>query len=196
MGAGRHVLAAERHDALQHAVELHARRADSRRLSGSEGADRLQQGAVADVRALGLLPGQHVPREVVGRRGDGAQADELPRTLPALRQRDAELQGFAAAVSRADAAAPQRSLRHAVGPDTRPPVLAGRRPLLRDAGADRRGSRSAHQAGAARVRRLRARATRPSCRRGPKSSSAKSRPGTTPRRRSGARSTALSRPTR
>ena len=60
-----------------------------------------------------LLPGQHVPREVGGRRRDGAQADELPRTLPALRQRDAELQGFAAAVSRADAAAPQRSVRRA-----------------------------------------------------------------------------------
>ena len=42
-------------------VELHARCVDSRRLSGSEGADRVQQGAVADVRALGLLPGQHVP---------------------------------------------------------------------------------------------------------------------------------------
>ena len=35
-----------------------------RRLRRSQGADRLQQGAVADVRPLATLPRQHVPREV------------------------------------------------------------------------------------------------------------------------------------
>ena len=77
---------------------------------GSEGADRLQQGAVGDVRALGLLPGQHVPREVVGRRGDGPQADELPRHITCSYGSEMrQLPRPAAALSRADAAAPQRS---------------------------------------------------------------------------------------
>ena len=58
-------------------------------------------------------------------------------------------------VSRADAAASQRSLRRAVGTDARPAVLAGRCALLRDAGADRRRSRAADSAGAARLRRFR-----------------------------------------
>jgi threonyl-tRNA synthetase len=66
------------HDALQHAVELHARCVDSRRLPGSESADRVQQGAVADVRSLGLLPGQHVPREVV----DGEEMGLKPMNCP------------------------------------------------------------------------------------------------------------------
>ena len=47
----------------------------------------------------------------------------------------------------------------AVRPHPRPAVLAGRRPLLRDAGADRRRSRADAAAGAARVRRLRPDAT-------------------------------------
>ena len=42
-----------------------------------------------------------------------------------------------------------------VGPDARPPVLAGRRALLRDAGADRRRGRAADPPRAARLRRLR-----------------------------------------
>ena len=143
------------HGALQHARQLHARRADSRRLRRGQGADRLQQGAVGDVRPLGALPREHVPREVGRRRGDGPQADELPRPFPALRQRDAQLQGPAAALPRADAAPPQRSLGRAVGPDARPPVLAGRWPLLRDGGADRRRSRGAARADSAGLRRLR-----------------------------------------
>ena len=180
---GRDVLAAQGHGALQHARQLHARRADPGRLRRGQGADHLQQGAVGDVRSLGLLPGQHVPGEVGRRRGDGPQADELPRPLPALRQRDAQLQGSAAALPRADAAAPQRSVGRALRPDARPPVLAGRWPLLRDAGADRRGSRGADRPDPARLRRLRPRATRPSSRRVPRSSSARSPRGTTPRRR-------------
>ena len=156
VGAGRRVLARQGHDALQHARQLHARRALPGRLPGSQDADHLQQGALGDLRPLGALSREHVPREVVRRRGDGAEGDELPRPLPHLRQRDPQLQGPAAALSRADAAAPQRSVGRAVGPDARPPVLAGRRALLRDGVADRRGSRAAAAAGAARLRRLRA----------------------------------------
>ena len=56
VGAGRDVLAREGHDALQHARRLHARRAHPRRLHRGEGADRLQQGAVGDLRPLAALP--------------------------------------------------------------------------------------------------------------------------------------------
>ena len=44
------------HGALQHARQLHARRADPGGLRRGQGADHLQQGAVGDVRPLGLLP--------------------------------------------------------------------------------------------------------------------------------------------
>ena len=54
--------------------------------------------------------------------------------------------------------------------------------LLRHGVADRRGGRASAAAGAARLRRLRARSPRSSCRRGRRSSSARSRRGTTPRR--------------
>ncbi len=66
----------------------------------------------------------------------------------------------AAALPRADAAAPQRGVGRALGPDPRPAVLAGRRPLLRDGVADRRGSRAAAPPRAAGLRRLRPRVQR------------------------------------
>ena len=53
VGAGRGVLARQGHDALQHARELHARRAVPGRLRRGEDAARLQQGAVGDARATG-----------------------------------------------------------------------------------------------------------------------------------------------
>jgi hypothetical protein len=53
VGAGRHLLAAEGHGHLQHARELHARGALPGGLHRGEGADRLQQGAVGDLRATG-----------------------------------------------------------------------------------------------------------------------------------------------
>ena len=155
LGAGRDVLAAQGHAPLQHARQLHARRVDPGRISGSESAHHLQQGAVGDVRALGVLPRQHVSREVGRRRGDGAQADELPRPLSAVRQRDAQLQGPSAALPRADAAPPQRSVRRPVRADARPSVLAGRWALLRHRGADWGRSRSAAGLDSARVWRFR-----------------------------------------
>ncbi len=48
--------------------------------------------------------------EVGRRRGDGTQGHELPRPHAGVRQREAQLQGPAAAPARADAAAPQRGL--------------------------------------------------------------------------------------
>ena len=72
------------------------------------------------------------------------------------RERGAQLPRSADPLPRADAAAPQRGVRRAVGPDPRPPVLAGRCALLRHAGADRRRGRAADRARPARLRRLRA----------------------------------------
>ena len=132
VGAGRHVLAGQGHDALQHARQLHARRALPGRLRRSEDAAHLQQGAVGDVRPLAALPREHVPHRRSRRRRDGAEGDELPRAHSGLRQRDAQLPRPAAALPRADAAAPQRSVRRALRSDPRPPVLAGRCALLRD----------------------------------------------------------------
>ena len=153
---GRHVLARQGHDALQHARRLHAQRAVPGRLPGSEDADHLQQGVVGDVGSLVVLPREHVPRAVVGQRGDGAEVDELPRAFPRLRQRDAQLPRSADAVPRADAAPSQRGVGRAVRAHARPPVLAGRCALLRDGVADRRRSRAAAAARAAGLRRLRA----------------------------------------
>ena len=69
VGAGRGVLAGQGHDALQHARELHARRAVPDRLRRGEDAAHLQQGAVGDLGALGALPAEHVPG--AGLRGRG-----------------------------------------------------------------------------------------------------------------------------
>ena len=71
VGAGRGVLAGQGHDALQHARELHARRAAAERLRRGEDADHLQQGAVGDVRALGALSREHVSRHRLRGRADG-----------------------------------------------------------------------------------------------------------------------------
>ena len=53
-------------------------RAGAGRLHRGEGADRLQQGAVGDVRPLVALPPEHVSGGVRGR-ADGPQGHELPR---------------------------------------------------------------------------------------------------------------------
>ena len=68
---------------------------------------------VGALRALEALSGEHVPHRI-RRRNDERQADELPGTLPHLRERRAQLPRSADSLSRADAAAPQRSIRRAV----------------------------------------------------------------------------------
>ena len=152
------------------------------RLRRGEDAAHLQQGAVGDVRALVALPRRTCSSSSRKARQMSDEGDELPRALPALRERGAQLSRPADPLSRADAAAPQRSVRRAVGPDARPPVLAGRCALLRHAGADRRRSRAAARAGAARLRRLRAAVHGEAVDPARRSSSARSRPGITPRR--------------
>ena len=142
VGAGRDVLAAERDGALQHARQLHAWCPDPGRLHRGEGADRLQQGPLGDVRALAALSREHVPRRV-RRRADGPQGDELPRALPDVRQRGTQLPGPADPLSRADAAPSERGVRRADRADARSAVQPGRRALLRHGVADRRARWSA-----------------------------------------------------
>ncbi len=81
--AGRHLLDRPGHDALQPAERVHARAA-AWRVPGDQDSAPLQQGTVGDLRALGQVQGEHVPR---ARQRDGgarqlAQADELPVALP------------------------------------------------------------------------------------------------------------------
>mgnify|MGYP003694630887 CR=1 FL=1 len=138
VGAGRGVLARQGHDALQHARELHARGAVPGRLRRGEDAARLQQGAVGALRPLGASISQNM--FLIESEGETMSMKPMncPGTFPDLREPDAQLPRSAGALSRADAAAPQRGVGRAVGADPRPPVLAGRRALLR-----RRRSRSA-----------------------------------------------------
>ena len=196
VGAGRRVLARQGHDALQHARELHARRAVPRRLRRGEDAAHLQQGAVGDVRPLVALPRRTCSSSNREERDRWrVKAMNCPGHMLRLRQRGAQLSRSAAPLPRADAAAPQRGVGRAVRPDARPAVLAGRCALLRDAGADRRRGRAAARARAARLRRLRPAVHGEARRRGRPSSSARSRPGITPRRSSRRRSSAPGRRT-
>ena len=85
VGAGRDVLAAPRaRRSTTLLAELHARGALPGRLRRGEGAARLQQGAVGDVRALAALSPEHVPRRD-RRRADGHEGDELPGPHAGLR---------------------------------------------------------------------------------------------------------------
>ena len=125
------------------------------RLCRGEDADHLQQGAVGDVRPLAALPREHVPRRVAKGRQMALKAMNCPghfliyasemrsyRDLPIRYHEQTPLHRNEASgvLSR---------------PHARPSVLAGRRALLRDGVADRRGSRAAVAAGASRLRRLR-----------------------------------------
>ena len=92
-------------------------------LRRGEDATHLQQGAVGDVGPLGALPPEHVPHRV-GRRDDEREADELPRSHAGVREPGAQLSRSAAPLPRADAAASQRSVGHAVRADTRAAVLS------------------------------------------------------------------------
>ena len=112
----------------------------------------------------------------------GMKAMNCPGHMLVFAQRGPQLPRPAAALSRADAAAPQRGVGRAVRPDPRPAVLAGRCALLRDGGADRRRRSSGCCGWCSASTATSACSTRRSCRPGRPSSWARSRPGTTPRR--------------
>ena len=117
------------------------------------------------------------------------KAMNCPGHMLAVRQRSAQLSRSAAALPRADAAASQRSVGHAVRPDARAAAQPGRRALLRHA---------QEQIGEEVERLLRLvqrvygdfglQFESEARRRGPPSSSARSRRGTMPRRSSRRRS--------
>ena len=131
VGAGRTVLAAEGHDARASARQLHARGARPRRLCRSARPAGLQQGPVGDVGTLAALSSEHVPAAGGGRdRAVGAQADELPGTHAAVRQRGAQLSRPAAAHSRTERPAPHGGVGVAEWPDARAGVHHGRRAHL------------------------------------------------------------------
>ena len=94
------------------------------RLRRGQGAARLQQGALGDVRPLAALPPEHVP----GRESEGEQmglkAMNCPGHMLVFAERGPQLPRSADPAARADAAAPQRSVGRAHGPDARPAVLA------------------------------------------------------------------------
>ncbi len=108
--------------------------AHPRRIRRGQDADRVQQGAVGARPATGTTTGEHVPGEVGGRRRDGPEADELPGPLPALL--GSEKRSYRDLPMRFHEQTPlhrNEASGALVGPDARAAVLAGRRPLLRDA---------------------------------------------------------------
>ncbi len=100
----------------------------------------------------------------------GVKAMNCPGHMLVFAQRAPQLPRPADSAARADAAPSQRSLGRALGPDARPPVLAGRCALLRDGGPDHLGSRVAAEAGADGSTAISASSTRRSSRRGRRSS--------------------------
>ena len=94
----------------------------------------IRQLAVEDLRALGQVPRAHVHHRV-GRHADGAQADELPRPLPAVRVAAALLPRPADPILRAGTAAPQRAERRAPRAAAHAELRPGRRTRLLCRGA-------------------------------------------------------------
>ena len=186
--AGFGVLVPARHRRVERAGQAQPRDGGPARLHRGQDAAALRQLAVEDLRPLGQVPRRHVHHRVRGP-ADGAQADELPRPLPAVSVAAALLPGSAGAVLGARPAASQRAERHAARPAARPPLRPGRRPHLLHRGPDPgRGRRRA----AVRLRHLQAvRARREARALDPAGAtgSAPTSSGTTASRRSRTRST-------
>ena len=92
---------------FQQLVAYMRRRLDGDYQRGQRAADA-RQGAVGDLRPLGLVPREHVHGAVGRRRGRGrarvrAEADELPGPRPDLQARPEELSRPAACASRSSA---------------------------------------------------------------------------------------------
>ena len=129
---GRGVLARQGHDALQPARRVHARACCSRP------ATPRSRRRSSSTRALWETSGhwQHYRQNMFLVESEnvemGVKAMNCPGHMLVFGERGPQLSRPAAPIPRADAAPSQRGLGRAVGPDPRPPVLAGRRPLLRD----------------------------------------------------------------
>ena len=141
--AGVRVLVPRRHRGVQLAGRAQPRDGQRARLHRGQDPADLRQLAVEDVRSLGQVRRAHV-HDRVGGQADGDQADELPRSLPAVLAAPALLPGSAGPLLGAGAAAPPRAERHAARAAAHPPLRPGRQPHLLHRGPDPgRGGRRA-----------------------------------------------------
>ena len=183
---GRRVLARQGLDHLPGADRLYAP-APRRRLQRGQRAADPRQGAVGDLRPLGLVPREHVRRAIGRRRGRGqalvcAQADELSRPCPDLQARPEELSRPAVAAGRIRRGAPLRAVGRDARPDARARLYPGRRACVLHRGAARRRmpeDQRSHPVDLCRFR-LRPATSRSSCRPGRRSASAPTRCGIMP----------------
>ena len=129
------LLASGRYPGVQPAGRAQPRDGRLPRLHRGQDASAVRQFAVDDLRALGQVPGGHVPHRL-GRSADGSQADELPASRAAVLAHPALLQGPAGALLRAGPAASQRAERHPARPAPDPRLRAGRRSHLLHRGPD------------------------------------------------------------
>ena len=134
---GHALLARPRHDPAAPDRGRGAQAAAQARVHRDQDAAPDGRRALAPLRPLGQLPGEHVLHRVQGAPVRDP-ADELPRRLPRLRLRAPLLSRAAAADGRVRPGLPRRArgcpARAAAGPRLHP----GRRPHLLHAGADRR----------------------------------------------------------
>ena len=155
--------------------------AQPRLLRGEDAAD-LRHRRLGHERPLGEVPREHVPRR---RRGRGAacraEADELPGAHAPVRLAAAQLPRPPDPLRRELDPAPERARRRAPRPPPRPPRHPGRRAHLLHRGAGPGRDRRVHRVRQGSLRALRRRPRTPSSRRGPRSGSAPTRSGTTPR---------------
>ena len=140
--------------------------------------------AVADLRATGTTTSDNMFVTTDDERPMGLKPMNCPGHCAALRDGAPLLPRAAGALLRAGPAAPQGALGHAPRPAARAPVRPGRRPHLLHRGADpATRSRGCLDFGFEIYRAVRLRDRASSSRRGPRSGSATTRCGTTPRRR-------------
>ena len=136
-GAGDALLARPRHDPAAPDRGRGARAAAPPRVRRDQDAAPDGRRAVAPLRPLGQLPGEHVLHRVEGAPVRDP-ADELPRRLPRLRLRAPLLPRAAAAHGRVRPGLPRRARGRPARPAAGARLHPGRRPHLLHAGADRR----------------------------------------------------------
>ena len=183
LSPGTRLLDAARHDAVEHAARRRRRDGARTRLHGGQDAAALRRGAVADLRALGQLPASNMFITTDDERPMGLKPMNCPGHCVALRDGAPLLPRPAGALLRARPAAPQGALRHAPRPAARAPVRPGRRAHLLHRGADPRRGRRAAWTSASRSTGCSTSTCASSSRRAPRSASATTRSGTTPRTR-------------
>ena len=136
-GPGDALLARPRHDPAAPDRGRGAQAAAQTRVRRDQDAAPDGRRALAPLRPLGQLPGEHVLHRVEGAPVRDP-ADELPRRLPRLRLRAPLLPRAAAAHGRVRPGLARRARGRPARPAARARLHPGRRPHLLHAGADRR----------------------------------------------------------